>query len=48
MEDHENKKKVKKGNILLTTHRVIYFINENAIEVPLFYIKNIEKLGGLL
>ena len=30
MEDHDNKKKVKKGNILLTTHRVIYYINEGS------------------
>ena len=48
MEDHDNKKKIKKGNILLTTHRVIYYVSQDGIEVPLFHVKNIEKLGGLL
>ena len=33
---------------MLTTHRVLYYIEDEGIEIPLFHVRNIEKLGGLL
>jgi len=32
---------------LLTTHRFIYYIAESGLEIPLFHIGEIEKLGGM-
>jgi hypothetical protein len=46
-EDHSNSKKIKKGNILLTTHRFIFYIAQDGLEIPLYNVGEIEKLGGL-
>jgi hypothetical protein len=37
------KLKLSKGNILLTTHRVIFYKENQGVELPLHYIKAIEK-----
>ena len=33
---------------MVTTHRVLYYIGDEGLEIPLFYIENIEKLGGFM
>ena len=39
--------KIKSGHVLLTTHRVLFYIDYDCLEVPLFNISGLEKLGGL-
>ena len=33
---------------MVTTHRIIYYVGEEGLEIPLFNINNIEKLGGFM
>lgn len=39
--------KIKNGNAILTTHRIIFYIDRSGLEIPLFNVGGQEKLGGL-
>ncbi len=42
-----SERKVKNGHILLTTHRVLFYIDHECLEVPLHNVSDFEKLGGM-
>lgn len=35
--------KIENGNLLLTTFRVIFYMSDGAVEVPLCYVKSVDK-----
>ena len=39
--------KVKNGNVLLTTNRVLFYIGNDCLEVPLHNLSRSESLGGI-
>ena len=39
--------KIKSGNILLTTNRVLFYIGTDCLEVPLHNVGRVESLGGI-
>ena len=45
-DDESSKHKIKEGNVLLTTHRIIFFKGSWALEIPLHYVGTFEKTGG--
>ena len=45
--DSDNKLKLQKGHVLLTTHRVLFYLGTRCLEVPLHNVAGFEKLGGL-
>ena len=47
-EDNDRRSKIKNGNVLLTIHRILFYIDSECLEIPLFNVSGIEKLGGLL
>ena len=32
---------------MVTTHRVLFFLDGDCLEIPLHYISNVTKLGGI-
>ena len=45
-DDESSKHKIKEGNLLLTTHRIIFFKGSWGLELPLHYVGTFEKTGG--
>ena len=41
---YSSSNKVQNGNILLTTHRVLFYIDNECLEVPLYNVSSFEKL----
>lgn len=35
--------KIKGGNALVTTHRVLFYLGDECLEIPLCYVQNLEK-----
>ena len=46
-EDNDRNTKIKNGHLLLTTHRILFYIDQECLEVPLHNVSSIEKLGGM-
>ena len=41
-------KKIKNGNAMVTTHRILFFSDGQCIEIPLHYIGKLEKFGTFM
>lgn len=52
-EDNTQKLKIKDGNLILTTHRILFYKGDitlgarDCLEIPLWYIASHETCGGL-
>lgn len=43
--NNRNNKKVSSGHLLLTTNRLLFYLDSECVEVPLYNVERIEKVG---